>query len=134
MTHPLLARAHLEALLLARVVLDPTFGEMVDPARLSPAAQLLLDAAMALPATAGAAGLLAAAEPTDCAESNRFVVRLVQRVERLALLEITYFPAHVLAGLVNALPVLGVVTPAPWDAFARGRRFGLDILARRGVA
>lgn len=110
MTHPALTRAHLEALLIARVLLDPSLAECVDDARLSPSAQRLMDAVLDTPHIAGAAGLLAATDPTDDPVANSFIVRLAKRVESLALRDVAVCSIDELVGHINRLPRLGLVS------------------------
>lgn len=98
MTHPLLTRPHLEALLVARVLLDPATAIGVDRARLSPAANALLDYAVEENTAARAALQLAA--------TDEYQLRLADRVDRMTLEDLRFFPITTLIELVNQLPRL----------------------------
>lgn len=134
MSHPLLERAHLEAVLLARVLLDPELAGAVALDRLSPAALTLLLAAVQDPAGAGGAGLLAVAVPSGDRTQDAFVVRLAKRVEALSLLDLTFYPRETLLALVNRLPVLHADRDALDARLARAidaRAWVADVVARR---
>lgn len=105
MTHPLLSRAHLEACLVARVLLDPDLADHVDDTRLSPAAQQLVGFAANHNAVACASLLLGA--------EDEYQVRLARRVDALTLEQLRFFPAATLVALINQLPRLGVSSDRP---------------------
>lgn len=98
MTHPVLARPHLEALLVARVLLDPELADHVDDTRLSPAAQQLVAFAAEDNTAARATLWLGVAD--------EFQARLVRRVDALTLEELRYYPTATLVALINQLPHL----------------------------
>lgn len=94
-----LTRPHLEALLVARAVLDPAFADDVEECRLSPAATALLDwCAEHPPAMRGAI----VGAPRD-----EYQLRLVKRVLALTLEELAFFSGETLVALVNLLPIIG---------------------------
>lgn len=99
-------RTYLEAVLIARVVLDPTIAARFDVECLSPAAATLFDGVLDEP-TAAQYCLLATVEPSGNADADRFVVKLARRVEALTLPEITFHPRDTLVALINSLPRLG---------------------------
>lgn len=104
MTHPLLTRAHLEAVLVARVLLDPGLIECVDRSRLSPAADALC--AYAAEENAGARVAL------QLAVEDEYQARLATRVDRLTFEELRWYPAATLVELVNQLPQLATTLDA----------------------
>lgn len=106
MTHPLLTRAHLEALLIARALFGPAIAEQVDWSRLSPAAERLLDAVVAAPAAARVAGLLAVTPSSDDPKADQFCVRLARHVDGLTLAEMRELLDGELVMHLNALPQL----------------------------
>ena len=99
MTHPLLERAHLEALLVARTLLDPAFADDVEVARLSPAANALLDYILEAPVLARNA--------LDAGACDDYQLRLATRATRLTTEELAYFEPTTLVALVNQLPAIG---------------------------
>jgi hypothetical protein len=98
-SHPTLTRVHLEAVLIARAVLDPAVADDVDETRLSPAALALLHYAADDNVSARASVLAGAVD--------EFSARLAQRVERLTIADLTFWPLSVQVALVNQLPRLG---------------------------
>lgn len=94
------SRAHLEALLIAFVLLDPDLLLAVDASRLSPAAVALVSFA-ADDNTAARASL-------GFAITDEYQSRLALRVDALTFEELRYYPMDTLLGLVNALPALAV--------------------------
>jgi hypothetical protein len=135
LTHPALTRAHLEAVLIARVLLDPALADDVELDRLSPAALKLVFAAVGNAELAGGAGgLLAVAEPSGDPAADAFVVRLADRVEALTLLDLTLFSRALLLALVHTLPPLHADRAElrrRYDAYIAGRDFGAEIIRRR---
>ena len=105
MTYPVLARPHLEALLVARVLLDPELADHVDDTRLSPAAQQLVDFA--------ADENTAARVTLWLGVTDEFQARLAKRVDALTLEELRYHPTATLVALINQLPQLGVTSARP---------------------
>lgn len=104
MTHPLLSRAHLEACLVARVLLDPELADHVDDTRLSPAAKALV-AYAAEDNRLACASLLLGAE-------DEYQARLATRADAVTLEDLRFFPAATLVALINQLPRLGVSSRA----------------------
>ena len=102
--HPYARRAHLEAILLARVMLDPSLEAFIDRRVLSPAADLLLDAALDDPEVCLGSGLLCRTRPPANDDAKRFCVRLAKRVDQLSLREIGFFSLLALLAFVNSLP------------------------------
>lgn len=104
MTHPLLTRAHLEALLIAFVLLDPELLDRVDDTRLSPAAHALC--AFAATHNVGARACL------QLGVEDEYQERLALRVGRLTMDELCWYPVWLLVELVNQLPQLAVTLDA----------------------
>lgn len=103
-TSPQLQRAHLEALLVARTLLDPAFADDVFEDRLSPAALALLDYVAESPILARSA--------LDAGARDEYQHRLAIRAMRLTTEELAYFEPTTLVALVNQLPELGAVRRA----------------------
>lgn len=102
--HPYARRAHLEAVLLARVMLDPAIADYIDRRCLSPAADRLFEAAISDPDICLGSGLLCRTTPPSDADGKRFCIRLAERVEKLSLREIGFFSVLALIAFVNSLP------------------------------
>jgi hypothetical protein len=98
-THPVLSRAHLEAVLVALALLNPALADGVDVERLSAAAAGLLAFVTDDNTTARACLHLGA--------EDEYQARLATRVDQLTLEELRFFPALTVVALVNTLPVLG---------------------------
>lgn len=99
MTHPLLERKHLEALLVARTLLDPVFADDVDTERLSPAAHALLEHIAESP--------ILARNALDAGARDEYQHRLAKRALQLTTEELAYYEPRTLIALVNQLPPIG---------------------------
>jgi hypothetical protein len=99
MTHPLFERKHLEALLVARTLLDPTFADDVDETRLSQSANALLDYIDYSP--------ILARNALDAGAADEYQLQLAKRAKQLTAEELAYFEPQTLVALVNKLPAIG---------------------------
>lgn len=92
-------RAHLEALLVAHAAIDDYYLDACDPARLSPACNILLD----LTAEYSAA---ARADLVNVARTfgDEYAVRLAKRTVQLTVVDLLSVSREVLVALCNRLP------------------------------
>jgi hypothetical protein len=108
-------RAHLEALLIGRALLDPSIVDgavPIDRDRLSVAAARMLEAVLEAPAAARIAGILCVTPPSADEHADAFCVRLERRVDALTLADLRALLDGELVAAVNALPRLGAASPS----------------------
>lgn len=99
MAHPKLERGHLEALLVARTLLDAAFADDVFSECLSPAALALLDYVVTDP--------ILASNCLTYGARDDYQRRLAERVDRLTVPDLLFFDPATLVALVNQLPPIG---------------------------
>lgn len=94
-----LQRPHLEALYVAHTLLDQGQADMVEPDRVSPACNALLDLIATFPALMRA-DLVTVAR----SEGDPYILRLAMRTASLTIGELTYLSRDAVVSLCNRLP------------------------------